>query len=885
MLRLALRTLRLRKGGFLATFVAVFFGAVLVSACAGLMETGIRSEAQPQRLAGAPIVIGGQQSIDIAREDPAEYDATKGKDLKTRTGTLPERVRLDAGLVDRVRSVPGVTDAVAEVSFPVTLPKAADVLGHAWNSATLTPYALTSGTAPAPGEVVLDAGLARNAGLSIGDRIDVAAHGSASGYRVAGIAAAPRAMTQSALFFASSDAERLSGHPGRVDAIGVFATRDVDAVAARVNNVVRNANAVVLTGVDRGQIEFPEANASGEKLIVLSAVTGGLSVTVAIFVVASTLALSTQQRQRELALLRAIGTTPRQLRRMVLGEALVVGLLATALAAVLGPLVGGQLFEQLVANDVVPSVVAFHQGWLPAVVASGAALLSVVLASVVAGYRAGRIRPTEALAESAVTVPIVTNPTTVTAERLRKNGYVRRGGRPTFGRISNARWVTPTRVILGALCFAGGTALAIVTVAVMSGPVAASTAGPAVMLWAIGVATISPGVTKVTAALLHAPVKLLSGINGWMALRNTRVGALRVSGAVTPIMLAVGIATGNIYLQTTQEAVSNQAFTEDLRADAVVSGPGGVAPELVRRVQDVPGVAGASEYVTSSVYVEKPYESGQNDEGWPVVGLTAKGAAQTTATQVTAGGLDALSGNTVAVPAKLAADLGRGVGDSMTLRLGDGARADVRIVALLTQRPGFENFVLPAELVAPHTTAGLAPQLLVRAAPGVDTATLTTRVREATTGFPVRVGDRDALIAAHTKGNEVGAWVNYLLVGMIMAYTVISVVNTLVMATMRRRREFGLQRLSGFTRAQVLRMAGIEGGLTAFIGIVLGTVVAAGSIVPFCLVASDSLLPSGPVSIYLVVIGLAAALVLAATFVPAWFATRGRPAEATAIGE
>ncbi|MFE0020600.1 ABC transporter permease [Amycolatopsis sp. NPDC059021] len=851
MLRIAVRTLRLRKGGFLATFVAVFFGAVLVSACAGLMETGIRSEAQPQRLAGAPIVIGGQQSIDIAREDPAEYDATKGKDLKTRTGTLPERVRLDAGLVDRVRSVPGVTGAVGEVSFPVTVAKAADVLGHAWNSAALTPYALTSGNAPAPGEVVLDAGLARNAGLSIGDRVDIAAHGSASGYRVAGIAAAPRAMTQSALFFAPTDAERLSGHPGRADAIGVFATGDIDAVAARVNDVVRNANAVVLTGVDRGQIEFPEANASGEKLIVLSAVTGGLSVTVAIFVVASTLALSTQQRQRELALLRAIGTTPRQLRRMVLGEALVVGLLATALAAVLGPLAGGQLFEQLVANDVVPSVVAFHQGWLPAVVASGAALLAVVLASVVAGYRAGRIRPTEALAESAV----------------------------------KTRWVTPMRVILGALCFAGGTALAIVTVAVMSGPVAASTAGPAVMLWAIGVAMISPGVTKVTAALLHAPVKLLSGVNGWMALRNTRVGALRVSGAVTPIMLAVGIATANIYLQTTQEAVSNQAFTEDLRADAVVSGPGGVAPELVRRVQQVPGVAGASEYVTSSVYVEKPYESGQHDEGWPVVGLTAKGAAQTTAAQVTAGSLDALSGNTVAVPAKLAADLGRGVGDSMTLRLGDGARADVRIVALLTQRPGFENFVLPAELVAPHTTAGLAPQLLVRADPGVDTTTLTTRLREATAGFPVRVGDRDALIAAHAKGNEVGAWINYLLVGMIMAYTVISVVNTLVMATMRRRREFGLQRLSGFTRAQVLRMAGIEGGLTALIGIVLGSIVAAGSIVPFCLVASDSLVPSGPVSIYLVVIGLAAALALAATFVPAWFATRGRPAEATAIGE
>ena len=57
MFRLALRTLRLRKGGFLATFVAAFLGAVIVSACGGLMETGIRADAPPQRLAAVPIVV------------------------------------------------------------------------------------------------------------------------------------------------------------------------------------------------------------------------------------------------------------------------------------------------------------------------------------------------------------------------------------------------------------------------------------------------------------------------------------------------------------------------------------------------------------------------------------------------------------------------------------------------------------------------------------------------------------------------------------------------------------------------------------------------------------------------------------------------------------
>jgi putative ABC transport system permease protein len=77
-------------------------------------------------------------------------------------------------------------------------------------------------------------------------------------------------------------------------------------------------------------------------------------------------------------------------------------------------------------------------------------------------------------------------------------------------------------------------------------------------------------------------------------------------------------------------------------------------------------------------------------------------------------------------------------------------------------------------------------------------------------------------------------WINYLLVGMIVAFTAISVVNTLAMATASRRREFGLQRLTGATREQVLRMMAVEGALVAAIGILLGTALdcGAGSLQP-----------------------------------------------------
>jgi putative ABC transport system permease protein len=312
----------------------------------------------------------------------------------------------------------------------------------------------------------------------------------------------------------------------------------------------------------------------------------------------------------------------------------------------------------------------------------------------------------------------------------------------------------------------------------------------------------------------------------------------------------------------------------------VVSSPaGGLAPDLVGRIQATPGVAGASEYVPSKAFVVAPYDGSNDNEGWPVVGITASGISQTNAVTPVAGNLTDLSGNTVALPDMVAGRLGRGVGDRITLRLGDGSTADVRVVALFTARPGFENFLLPASLVAPHTTAGLAPQILVRAAPG--TGDLIGRLRDVTADRPaVVVGDRGALIAAHAKGQEIGAWVNYLMVGMIMAYTVISVVNTLVMSTARRRREFGLQRLTGSTRAQIIRMMGLEGMLIAAVGVVLGTLVSAGAIMPFCLVVSDSLLPSGPLWIYLTVIGVAGALALFATLMPTWVVTRSRPAEA-----
>jgi len=819
MFRIALRTLRFRKGAFVATFLAMTFGAMLVLACGGLMETGIRGEVPAKRLANTQFVVAGSQTWTLPKENPDDPEED------TESAYLGERVRLPEGLVDELSKVPGVTAAVGDVTVPALLNGAA-VDAHGWSSASLTPVRLASGAEPKSGEVVLGQG----AGAAIGERVELVVRGSMETFTVSGL------VPGQAVYFSDDQIGRLAGHPGTVDLIGIRAGEDA---GDRIAKVLDGQNATLLSGEERGIAEYPESASAGENLIVLAAVFGGLATMVMLFVVSTTLGLSIQQRQRELALLRAVGTTPGQLRRMVIGEALFMAVFATALGCFLGGIFGGWLFDQLASNGIVPAAMAHHTGWIPMVVAVGAVLIGSFFGALIAGRRAARTRPTEALADAAI----------------------------------QRKWLSWVRVLFATLAFGGGIALFIVTIAVMTGPIAASTAGPSVMLWAIALALVSPGITKMVLAILRWPVRAVTGTAGYLATLSTKTRAVRVAAVVTPIMLATGMATANIYLQTTSVAIANEAFVENLRADLVLSGD--VPKGLVDEVREVPGVSAASEFATSVVFVDKPYDSSQSEDGWPVQGVSGEAAAKTTAFRPTEGDLTALTGNTVALPTEHAAALGRDVGDEITMRMGDGAIVDVRIVALYPAREGFETVLMPATLVAAHTTSGLPSQIMVRTD---DPSTVAPAL--AKLAPTLAVVDRETLVSSYAKDQEIGAWINYLMAGMIIAYTAISVVNSLVMSTTARRREFGLQRLTGATRGQILRMMTVEAGMTTTIGVLLGTVVAFTTLVPFTLVTDGSLLPKGPPEIYLAVTGAAAVLTFGATLVSTWAGLRTRPAEA-----
>ncbi|RLU94847.1 ABC transporter permease [Streptomyces griseocarneus] len=826
--KLAARSLRHRTGGFLATFLALFIGATLVMACGGLMETGIRNNVPPQRLAGASLLVTGDRT----------YTVPTSKKHKKQL-TLPERVELPVTAVEKVRAVPGVRAAVGERTFDAAV-RGEKAEAHGWESAALTPYALDSGSAPAPGEVVLDAATARRAGVTTGDRVEITARGTSAAYRVSGVATARGDVPRHTLFFSQDDAVRLSGRPDSVADIAVTLAPGADLGAVRKD--VREALAgpgqqavTLLTGDDRGAVEHPEVLQGSGDLIALSGVVGGLVVAVAVFVVAGTVALSAQQRGRELALLRAIGTSPRQLRRMLLGETLLVMLLAGAAAWFAGPVAGQRLFDTLVDSGMIAETVEFRQGWIPAMPAYGALLLTAVGGSLLGSVRAVRAKPVEALGEAAVQKP----------------------------------GLHPARIVLGLLFLAGTAALALVSALVLRGPVAASTAGPTVMCCAIAFALLGPWVTKAVTALLHWPVRLLTGASGRLAAINCRVRTARTAAVAMPVMLAAAIATGELYLQTTVTAATDAAFADSLRADAVVTTDTGViTPDLLDRVRALPGVTAAGAYVTSSGWTE-PRDGNESKKGLPLQGVSADAAARTLAVDVREGSLDALRGATIALPEGKAHRIHKAVGDTVRMRLGDGTRADLRVVALFKGREGYDTAYVSSELLAPHTTAGLPSQILVRGSVSPDRL-----------GAGVRVSSRDAVTAAHANDNRTQASVNYLITGMLIAYTVLSVVNTTAVSVSARRKEFALQRLTGATRSQVLRMMTVEGVLVTAVGLLLGTVAAGATLVPFSLAAAGVWWPTGPLSIYGTVVAGSVVVVLLATLIPTWRALAVRPVEA-----
>ncbi|HET7014701.1 MAG TPA: ABC transporter permease, partial [Streptosporangiaceae bacterium] len=375
MLRLAVLGARGRLATFTGALVALFAAAVLSMAWGMQLESILRTHSPVERYAAAAAVVTGRQTVGGKHEVQ-----------------LGERARVSSALAARLAAVPGVRAAIGDVSVPVLLGDKT-VVAHGWNSAALTPYVLTAGRPPAgPGEVVTGYPVA------LGTRLALAATEPARTVTVVGVARSSHPVTQqTAVFLTDAEATRLAGHPGVVDAIGVLAGHGLDL--SRLRAVAGGAR--VLTGAARGAAEYPELEAARTTLIPVTAAFGGLAMFIAMFVVASTLGLSIQQREREIALMRAVAATPGQIRRMIAWEAMIVALAGSAAGIWPGIVAGRALAHALVSHGIEPPNFTLRYDWLPAAAAIVGGVAIALVAVLAAGRRAARVAPTLALTDAA----------------------------------------------------------------------------------------------------------------------------------------------------------------------------------------------------------------------------------------------------------------------------------------------------------------------------------------------------------------------------------------------------------------------------------------------------------------------------------------------------
>ncbi|MFI6145698.1 FtsX-like permease family protein [Streptomyces sp. NPDC051109] len=633
---LARAAVRFRPAAFAGTFVALLMTVAIVSACGILLESGVRASLPPARYAQAPVVVAADQQI--------HWEAGSGEGAYEESVRVPERARVDAALLERLAPL---GRAVPDVVFPVRGGAGSgSVEASGWGASAFTGAALAGGRAPgAPGEVVLGAG----AGFA-GDRVSLDTPVGKREFRVVGRAEG------TGVWFSDAEARALSGHPGALDAVVLF-----DADPERVRAAV-DGSAQVLTGGARAV--DPRLAGARDLLTGLGGSFGGIATLVAVFTAAGTVALCVAQRSREFALLRAVGATPRQIRRIVATEALLVAPAAGVLGCVPGLGLAAWWFGQLKAKGAIPDGVELAVSWIPLVSAAGIGLVTALLAGWAAARRPARIRPGQALAAAAV-------------ERVRP-GWIR----------------TP----LGIAALAGGTACAGLA-ATSGGEDAANAALGVVMLFMLAVALLGPLIARGCAGLLGLPLRA-AGAAGSLAAANSRAHARRLASAITPIVLAMAFSSTLVFLQTSEEDATRRQQSAGLLADHVISDPpadarGGVA------------VTRTSVLAVFGKGAERRFQS-----------TSAQGVAGDVTTVqdlgVREGSLGALRPGTIAVDRSVAESARLGVGDHVELRLPDGAPANPEIVAVYTRGLGLGQVTLPASDLTGHTTAGRATELLVR---------------------------------------------------------------------------------------------------------------------------------------------------------------------------
>lgn len=847
MIRFALKGLAGRKLRTSLTAVAIVLGVAMVSGTYVLTDS----------IAKAFDAIFSE----VYRGTDATITPKSAFDVQGGSGSV--EAPFDESLLEQVKALPDVAAAIGGVAGEAQLIGAdgkAIVFGGAPNlgfsvdpgKPEFNSLTLEEGTWPQAREVVVDVATASKKHLAVGRRIRVQAEGPAQTLRISGLVKFGSVSTIGGATLAGFDlatAQRLFRKTGKLDQIRVAAKDGVSP--ARLIPEIRAilpAGTEVRSGDAQAREDAKGTNDFVPFLQKFLLAFGGIALFVGSFVIANSLSITIAQRMRELATLRTLGASRRQVLGSIVLEALVVGVLASVTGLFLGLGLARLLFRlfDAVGFTLPNSGLVFQSR--TAVVALLVGIVVTLLASLRPALRATRVPPIAAVREGA-TLPA--------------------------GRF--ARFRTLGATLLTAAGFAAlvwglfGPGLGTTEVLVSM--------GLGTLLIFFGVAMLSARFVPGLSGLIGWPAARIGSAAGLLARDNARRNPQRTASTAAALMIGLALVTLVATLAAGITHTFRSSVNDIFSADYAITAQNNFSP--------IPTAAA---------------QAASRAPGVTAVGSVRTGEAQAfgktiTATAVDPGARDVLSLTWKEGSQQVLASLGDdgafvddGYADAHDLTVGSrvpltfvtGVRRTFTVRGVFKPPTGGSPFGPVTISAAAWDARNPQPKNLytfVKTSGGESDANAAA-LALALKPFPnAKAQTREAFIDNQISG--LGAVLNilYVLLALSVLVSLFGIVNTLVLSVFERTREIGMLRAVGMTRRQVRRMIRHESVITALIGGVTG--IALGLVLAALLIARIDFIafsfPAGQVVIF--ALAAIAVGILAAIF-PARRAARLNPLEA-----
>jgi putative ABC transport system permease protein len=756
-----------------------------------------------------------------------------------------------ASVVDRVAEVPGVQDAVGYVALNGALilndrgkilpNQSGTNLGLSWTGDDPT-IKMREGSPPAADdEVVLNAKAAKDGGFAVGDRIKVITlDHEPREFRVVGIAGYTGGRDsiggEFMVFFTEAQAQLLM-----LGETGVFSNIAVDvADGASIATVQADLKRALGPDylVETGD-ELAKKSAAPIKTIFnffnrILLGFAAVALLVGIFLILNTFSIIVAQRTRELALMRAMGASRGQMIGSVLLEAVVVGVLGSAIGFLAGlglGWVGAWGLGQIGGGEGV-DLAGLGAPAISIVAAFGVGITVTVLAALMPAVRASRIPPVAAMREAATADRPLT--------RLTIAGAV-----VTLAGVALLGW---------GLAGAGDATLTLILAGVLAG--------------LVGVALLTPLICRPVVSLIG---RIFSwSVPGKLGRRNSSRNPRRTAITAAAIMIGIAIITGISTVVSSVTRTVDKAVDEQLQADIVISGtqtseiPPAINPASLERVKDLPDVANVA-----AVTYEFLARFDGNTDAFVLAYDDWEAARQALEIREAAGDIGAIGPGEVVVDQQTAKDRKLAVGDPVPLTLPKGERT-FTLVGITAKTQVNTGFVISLEDAGDLFRSAAMNQAYLKLDPGASVTAVKNQVDDALADSPeVTAQTRDEFASSQTFFFDFLLAAVQVLLLVAIAISVLGVVNTLVLSVLERTRELGMLRAIGLRRSQTMRMITVESVVISLFGTILGLGVGLG----LGLAVVDALrdqgitetaLPWGLMVLYLfaaVIIGVGAAVI------------------------